>query len=110
MNFQVGSKCDSANKEKDHIKDVEPKWQQRNRAEILIDRNGDEKYQAEHGEDRYEHAVVDDGRISSGRIMDHVSHKRHYEQCPEKLEMKLADQSHHNTHQEPQTCMPRRPI
>ena len=99
MNSQVGGKCDSTNKEEDHIEDVEPKRKQRNRAEILVDRNRDEEYQAEHREDCYEHAVIDDGRISGSRIMDHVSHKRHYEQCPEELERKLADHPRYNTFQ-----------
>lgn len=66
-------------KSQEQIKTKHEHWVE---LKAVIEGGGDEVEEGEHGDDGEEHGVVDNWRIASERIVNHVSDERHDEKCP----------------------------
>lgn len=85
--MKPGGQDDASDEEENGIDDVEGErdgWV----GEIVLDGGEDQVEEGEQRKDRDKHGVIDRRGVSAYRLVDHVSHKSHYEQCPQELPRK----------------------
>jgi hypothetical protein len=85
VDAEVGGESDGTAEEEQCVEQVNDNHQQWVEAEVLFHRRRDKVKEGEEGEDREEDQVVDDGRVSTIGLGDHVSSEGHDEKGPHKL-------------------------
>lgn len=107
MSIEFRCHSDAASQEEQHIQCINSQREDWTECKRFVDRRADEVNQREGREHGDKHDVVDYGRVSRVRIVNHISNEGDNEESPKKLRM-VSDQRLTKTGRKP-TCKPLRP-